>query len=173
MLAKLDPHTIAHRLRAGALTLIDIREPDEYAREHIPGAVSVPLSRIEQADLIVDPQKGAAFHCKSGMRTTAQCARLAARVEGEAFMMEGGLEAWKAAGLPIASDAKAPLELNRQVQIAAGAMIAAGAALALVAHPAFAFAPLALGAGLVFAGVSGWCGLAKALALAPWNRRAA
>ena len=46
-LTPIDAQALARRLKAGELTLIDIREPDEFAREHINGAVSLPLSRLE------------------------------------------------------------------------------------------------------------------------------
>jgi rhodanese-related sulfurtransferase len=172
-LTPIDPKTLRDRLKAGDITLIDIREPDEFAREHIAAAQSVPLSTMEKGRFAVTPQAAVVFHCKSGMRTNSNCARLAAHVDGEAFMLEGGLDAWKQAGLPIATDAKAPLELNRQVQIVIGTLMLTGVALTLLVEPAFIALPAFLGAGLLFAGVSGWCGMAHLIALAPWNRRAA
>ena len=173
VLTPIDPRTLAARLKSGSATLVDIREPDEFAREHIDGAVSMPLSRLEQGKLTREPRGEIVFHCKSGMRTNTNCARLAAHVDGAAYMLEGGLDAWKQAGLTVANYSKAPLELNRQVQITVGALVLIGALLAAFAHPAFIIAPLALGAGLVFAGVSGWCGMAHLLARAPWNKRSA
>jgi hypothetical protein len=71
------------------------------------------------------------------------------------------------------TDAKAPLEMNRQVQIAVGGLIVAGVLLATFVDRAFIIAPALFGAGLVFAGATGWCGMAHLLALAPWNRRSA
>jgi len=93
-------------------------------------------------------------------------------VNGDALMLEGGIEAWKKAGLPVATDAKAPLELNRQVQITIGLLMLTGVALTLFVDSIFIALPAFLGAGLLFAGLSGWCGMAHLLALAPWNRRA-
>jgi hypothetical protein len=116
------------------------------------------------------------FHCRSGARTSANAGSLgeAARTAGcEAYLLEGGLEAWKAAGLPTAQNRKAPLELMRQVQIAAGGLALAGFALGAGIDPAFHLLSGFIGAGLVFAGVSGWCGMAKLLALMPWNKAAA
>ena len=71
------------------------------------------------------------------------------------------------------TDAKAPLELNRQVQIAVGGLMLSGVALALFVDPRFIAIPALLGAGLTWAGFSGWGGMAHLLALAPWNRRQA
>lgn len=85
-------------------------------------------------------------------------------------MLEGGIDAWAAAGLPIDEDRRQPIEIQRQVQIAAGLLVLAGVALGLLAHPAFLGISAFVGAGLTLAGVTGFCGMAKLLALAPWNR---
>lgn len=100
-LTPIDAKSLAARLKAGEATLIDIREPNEYAQEHIAGAVSVPLSSLERGRLNVEPQGDVVFHCNSGMRTKTNCARLAAHVDGAAFVLEGGIEAWKQAGLSV------------------------------------------------------------------------
>ena len=172
-LTPIDAKTLAARLRSHELTLIDIREADEYAREHIDGAISLPLSRLEQGNLTLEPTRAVVFHCKSGFRTNTNCARLAAHVDGQAFMLEGGLEAWKQAGLGVQTDSRSPLELNRQVQITIGALMLIGVALSSFANPIFILLPAMLGAGLLIAGLSGWCGMAHLLAIAPWNKRLA
>lgn len=170
-LTKLTPKVAANRLKSGDAVLIDIREADEFAREHIPGSISVPISSIDRADLKLDAGQTAIFHCKSGMRTDANCALLAQHVEDDAYVLEGGLDAWRATGLPTEKDTSAPLEINRQVQITAGSFILLGVLLGwFVAAPWFAL-PAFVGAGLMFAGVSGWCGMATLLQAMPWNRR--
>lgn len=171
-LTKIDPKTVADGLKTGRFHLIDIRETDEYAREHISGAVSLPLSRVEQADVKLEAGRTVVFHCKSGMRTEANCAKLAARVDGDALILEGGLDAWKKAGLPVKDNAKAPLPMNRQVQITAGTLVLAGALIGTFLHPAGYALSGFIGAGLIFAGASGWCGMANVLAAMPWNRTA-
>lgn len=171
-LTKIDPQTLADGLRSGKFHLIDIREADEFAREHIAGAVSIPLSQVEQADVKIEAGRTAVFHCKSGMRTEANCARLASRIDGDALLLDGGLDAWKKAGLPVRDNAKAPLPMNRQVQITAGTLVLVGALTGTFIHPAgYALSGL-IGAGLIFAGASGWCGMANVLAAMPWNRTA-
>ena len=168
----LDPKTAARQIAAGEATLIDIREADEHAREHIAGALSLPLSAIDRGALHLEAGRTAVFHCKSGMRTKANCSRLFAHVEGEAYVLEGGLEGWKQAGLETVKDERAPLELQRQVQIAAGGLILLGLVLGLLLGPAWFGLSGFVGAGLMFAGISGWCGMAKLLAVMPWNRTA-
>ncbi|MEX1249661.1 MAG: rhodanese family protein [Hyphomonas sp.] len=171
-LTKIDPKTVADGLKAGRFHLIDIREPEEYAREHIGGAVSIPLSSVEQANVKLEAGRTAVFHCKSGMRTEANCSKLAARVEGDACILEGGLDAWKKAGLPVKDNAKAPLPMHRQVQITAGSLVLAGVLIATFVHPAGYVLSGFIGAGLIFAGVSGWCGMANVLAAMPGKRTA-
>lgn len=172
-LTTLSPAEVKARLDTGRAVLIDIREPDEFARSHVPGAQSQPLSGWEAAHLTIDPDADVVFTCRSGMRTSGACDRLAARVAGEAYVLAGGLDAWAKAGLPVATDAKAPLEIMRQVQIAAGSLVLLGVILGFTVAPAYFGISAFVGAGLTFAGVTGFCGMARLLMLAPWNRRAA
>ena len=169
-LIPLKPDDVERRLQRRQAVLVDIREADEFARRHVRGALSRPLSGFEQAHLKVDPGKDVVFTCRTGMRTGANCQRLAAVVEGPAYVLEGGVDAWAAAGLPVNEDRKAPLEIQRQVHIAAGALVLAGVALGFTLHPAFYGLSAFVGAGLAFAGVTGFCGMATLLAQAPWNR---
>ena len=131
------------------------------------GALSRPMSAYGAAS---PPGDGhIIFTCLKGGRTAANCERLAASAPGGAFVLEGGVEAWAAAGLPLETDRKAPLEMMRQVQIAAGGLVLTGVALGFIVHPAFFGLSALVGAGLAFAGVTGYCGMANLLALAPWN----
>jgi rhodanese-related sulfurtransferase len=169
-LTPLSPSDVRERQRGGRALLVDIREADEFARRRIKGALSRPLSAFEAAHLKIEAGEDVVFVCRSGMRTQANCDRLAAAVDGPAFVLDGGVDAWAAAGLPIEENRKAPLEIMRQVQIAAGTLVLLGVALGLVAHPGFFGVAAFVGAGLTFAGLSGFCGMARLLKLAPWNR---
>lgn len=103
-MTKLKPLSVAdlkQRLDAGEAVLIDVRERDEHAREHIEGAALTPLSSFEPAAVPGERSKIAVFHCKSGMRTQTNGARLAACGFADAYYLAGGIEAWKAAGLPV------------------------------------------------------------------------
>ncbi len=174
MLKTISPETAANLLREGDAMLVDVREPDEHARERIPGARNLPLSRLEEAELAIQAGKPVLFHCRSGARTQGNAARLAAKAGlCDAYVVEGGLEAWKRAGLPVAEDRRQPLELMRQVQITAGSMVVLGVLLGVLVAPAFYALSAFVGAGLVYAGVTGTCALARVLRLMPWNRPAA
>ncbi|MBI1188804.1 MAG: DUF2892 domain-containing protein [Alphaproteobacteria bacterium] len=170
MLNPISPAELKRRMDGGDAVLIDIREPDEYARAHIIGARLAPVSAIDAHDFDADRAKTAVFQCRSGARTQANAARLLAKGFREAYFLDGGIDAWRAAGFPIHVNAKAPLEIMRQVQIVAGVLILSGVALGALVHPGFYALSGTIGAGLTFAGLSGWCGMAKALALMPWNR---
>lgn len=172
-LIPLSPADVAVRLETGDAVLIDIREPDEFARRHVAGALSRPLSGFEAAHLRLAPERDVIFTCRTGNRTSANCARLQASVGGDAYVLDGGIDGWAAAGLPVVENRDAPLELMRQVQIAAGLLVLAGVGLGLMVSPVFLALAAFVGAGLTFAGATGWCGMATLLALMPWNRSAA
>lgn len=169
-LQKLDAKTVLNHMKKGDVVVIDIREKDEYAREHIEGAVSLPLSQLDKAPITIHANKSAVFHCRSGIRTDENCAILAEHATGDAFILEGGLNEWKKAGLPLEVNTSAPLEINRQVQITAGAIVLLGVFLGLLVHASFFAISAFVGMGLMFAGISGWCGMAKLLGAMPWNR---
>jgi rhodanese-related sulfurtransferase len=160
----------AKRLIDEGAILVDIREADEHAREHVPGARHNALSRLSR----LEPAgaKAMIFHCRSGARTAANAARLADAAGCQAYILEGGIDAWKKAGFPVVTDRRQPIEIMRQVQITAGSLVVLGVVLGLWVAPAFFGLSAFVGAGLVFAGASGWCGMAKLLALMPWNRAA-
>lgn len=169
MSLKSIPPAEARRLASEGALLVDVREPDEFARASIAGSENHPLSRIGPLGC---PQP-VVFLCRSGMRTGANAARLAQCHAGDSYVLEGGLDGWRAAGLPVADDAKAPLEIMRQVQIAAGALILTGVVLGFLLGPVWFGLAAFVGVGLSFAGITGWCGMALALSRAPWNRRTA
>ena len=166
----LDPHAARALLSAGAV-LVDIRDPDEHAREHIPGAVNLPLAQL-QAGTAVLPEALLVFACDSGLRTKTH-AKLLQQVAGQydVMLLEGGLQAWKQAGLPVLADADAPLPLMRQVQLIAGGLVVLGAVLGATLSPWWHLLSAFVGGGLMVAGATGFCGMARLLLVAPWNRQ--
>ena len=169
----ISPAKARDLLDQGAM-LIDIREADEHAREKVIGARHLPLSKLDEADLALHAGKPVIFHCKSGARTMNNASRLVQKTGGacEAFIIEGGLDAWKKAGLPVATDRRQPIELQRQVQIGAGSLAFIGTVLGVTVSPWFLAVPAFVGAGLMTAGVTGFCGMARLLMRAPWNKAA-
>jgi rhodanese-related sulfurtransferase len=171
-LKTVNPQQARQLLNDGGI-LVDIREADEHARERIAAARHMPLSRLDDADLELHRGKPVIFHCRSGARTQANASRLEALAGDacEAFVVEGGLDAWRKAGLPVVTDRRQPIELQRQVQIVAGGLGFTGVLLGFFVSQWFFIVPGFIGAGLLFAGLSGFCGMARLLMLAPWNRR--
>lgn len=172
-LKTISPTRAAELMRQGAV-LIDIREVDEHARERIPGARHHALSRLGQGVVAREGDDVLVFHCRSGARTRGNAARLAAASAGcETYVLEGGIDAWKKAGLPVTLDRGQPIDLMRQVQISAGGLALLGVVLGASVSPIFYALSAFIGAGLVFAGVTGNCPMARMLASMPWNKRAA
>ncbi len=150
--------------------LIDIRESDEFAREHIPGAQHLPLSGFDAADFPGAQDKIAIFHCASGTRTAEAAPRILEAGFATACQLEGGLTGWKAAGMTTLVNRRGPISMQRQVQITAGLMVLLGVVLGFALSPWFFALSGFVGAGLTFAGLSGTCGMARLLGLMPWNR---
>ncbi len=170
-LKSISPQAASELVNQGAV-LVDIRAANEHARERIATACHVPMDRLRSGGLPLDGAPAVIFHCRSGNRTRVNASVLGACTAGDAYVLEGGLDAWKKAGLPVVADASQPLELQRQVQIAAGSFIVLGTVLGATVSPWFHALSGFVGAGLVFAGASGFCGLARVLMRMPWNRNA-
>ena len=165
---RISAHDLADQLADQRVKVIDVREPMEYAGGHIIGSLNVPLSRITKADL---PRGPLVLVCHSGNRSAQALAQLQQQGHGYPLAdLEGGVPAWQQAGLPVRKLKNAPLPLMRQVQITAGSLVLLGLILSNVVAPAWILLSWFVGAGLVFAGVSGFCGMARLLALMPWNK---
>ena len=168
MLPVMSPAEAAQRLQAGTIRLVDIREPDEYARLSVPGAVLHPLSVADSYPL-PPAEVPTVFTCQSGNRTRKNSALLESLVSGEVWQLEGGIKAWKEQGLSVKEN-QLPLPLFRQIQIGAGLVILLSLLLHFVWAP-FLWVTAFVGSGLIFAGLTGFCGLGIVLSMMPWNRR--
>jgi rhodanese-related sulfurtransferase len=178
MVATISPTMLADLRRKGEkVTLIDVRTPAEFGEVHVDFAHNIPLDRLDtQAVKAVAGDGPLYFVCKSGTRSQRACEKLLAAGVTDVVSVEGGTAACEAAGVPVIRGKKA-MSLERQVRIAAGALVAIGAALA-------AFGPEApvnwqaigaglagfVGCGLVFAGITDTCGMAMLIAKMPWNQ---
>lgn len=170
---ELSPQEVQIKLEQGAV-LIDIRSADEYHRENIAGSVSLPLEQLQHSGLPAEIQaRTLIFHCKSGRRTKMAEPLLNQLVTDRRniCILASGLDGWKSTGFTTRMDYSQPLELIRQVHIAAGSLVLIGALLGWLVSPLFYLLCAFVGAGLTFSGVTGFCGMAKLLALMPWNRR--
>jgi len=96
----IDAATAKKKLDEGKALLIDVREANEHAREHIEGALLAPLSRFQTEDFAGHHDKTAVFYCQSGGRTNMNARLLGSKKFRDAYVLTGGISAWKAAGLP-------------------------------------------------------------------------
>ncbi len=169
-LKKIDARKANELLKSGKAVLIDVREPDEWIKEHVPEAHLVPLSGFNPDDFPKDHGKIAVFHCRSGGRTEAAAPQILRTGFREVYQLEGGIQGWREAGYKVNETAKAPISIMRQVQITAGSLVLLGIVLAVLVDPWFAALSAFVGAGLTQAGITGTCAMASMLKHMPWNR---
>ena len=165
---RVSSHALANQIGNRDVSVIDVREPMEYASGHIAGSLNVPLSRITKSELPLGPL---VLVCQSGNRSAKGLAQLLQHGHPHPIAdLEGGLPAWQQAGFPIRKLKNAPLPLMRQVQIVAGSLVLIGVILSQTVAPGWIWLSGFVGAGLTFAGISGFCGMARLLAAMPWNK---
>jgi rhodanese-related sulfurtransferase len=172
-LSDIEPRDARDLYASGACIIVDVREPDEHARERIAGAKSVPLSALTAASIAALGSKSVVVHCKSGRRSAdaaMRCAELTSRGISVANL-RGGIDAWKAQGLPTVVDTMRPrMSVMQQTQLVIGIGVLVGTALGTVVHPWLLAIPAMMGAGLIVAGATGTCGLAVVIGKMPWNK---
>ena len=170
----ISPSDFERRRRAGGvLELVDVRTAPEFNSAHVSGARLIPLDQLDPEMFMknrVRPDEPIYLICQSGSRAARAAAQFRKAGYQHCVLVEGGTQAWIDAGLPVDRGHSRVLPLMRQVQIVIGFVSALGSALALGIDVRFAVAPLVMGAGLLFAGLTGTCGLAMLLARMPWNR---
>ncbi len=159
-------------LEDASVRLLDVRTPGEFEDGHINGAYNVPLDLLGEHAQDVRTATGAVvLICQSGQRASRAEQLLRNSGLANVHVLDGGMNEWRARGLPV-NRVRARMSLERQVRIAAGAMVAAGAIGALTISPLLAIVPAVIGSGLVFAGISDICGMGMLLSRLPYNRGA-
>ena len=169
---ELHPLNVMAEASTGAL-LLDVRSPAEFRSGRVQGAVNLPLENVNattvHALLQGREQATVLLLCASGGRARTAAQRLAASGL-KTLVVQGGTNSCAQAGLPMDKDAGGMISVERQVRIAAGLLVATGVVLGTWVHPGFYGLSGFIGAGLVFAGVTDWCGMGLLLARAPWNK---
>jgi len=169
----IDPDTLRQWLDRGEAVLIDVREPAEHRAERIRRSRLVPLGKIASANLSDLQERKLVIHCRKGGRGAAACERLLAENPGlEIYNLSGGIEAWIDAGLPVEREGGPVLPLDRQIQFTIGILVLVAASLTYFVDPLFFLLSSFFGAGLVVAGLTGFCGMGRLIAAMPWNQRA-
>jgi len=156
--------------------IIDVREQDEFAAEHIPGSIWVPLSQFgRSAPGVLQSLVGRriTIMCRSGNRAKLameQIEQLGFGGQLSVAVYPGGMLEWARQGKIVETRKSAPLPIMRQVQLAAGLVVLVSAMLSLYVDRRIVWVAAFVGAGLSFAGLTGFCGLARLLAVMPWNK---
>lgn len=149
--------------------LVDVREFPEYEAERVAGATLVPLSALERSYGLISRERPVYLLCRSGRRATQAAERLARTGFRDLWVVDGGLQAWAAAGLPIERGTSRVWALERQVRFAAGLLVLSGVLLSLIL-PWFVLLSAFVGAGLIFAAATDTCAMGMVLARLPWNQ---
>ncbi len=175
---------LSDRDSAGRLNILDVRTPIEFRELHAENARNVPLDVLDphtfMRDRTAESSVGEANHasnsetvyviCKAGSRGAKACQKFLDAGYTNVVNIDGGTDAWAAAGLPVVRGKKA-VSIERQVRIAAGLIVLVGASAAIVTQNAWLAAiPAFVGAGLMFAGITDSCAMGMLIAKMPWNR---
>jgi len=148
--------------------LVDVRSASEFAGGHIPGAVNIPMEQLESR--IADLAGGRlVLVCQAGQRARI-CGGLLRARGLDSQVLEGGTNAWLAAGMPVVRTTATRWSIERQVRLGAGLLGLSGALLAVWVSPAWVWLAAFIGAGLTFAGATGICAMGNLLGRMPWNR---
>lgn len=159
-----------HALRGQipAPLLVDVRTPLEFASARIEPSVNIPLDQLDARMDDIPEAAAVVVVCRTGVRAMTAAEALV-RAGRRARVLEGGVNAWRRAGLPL-REGRWRLPVDRQVQLIVGLMVLVGVGLGTLVNPWFLVLPVFFGAGLTFAGATGTCGLAVVLMRMPWNR---
>jgi rhodanese-related sulfurtransferase len=155
------------------IELIDVRTPVEFQEVHVKGARNVPLDRLKPGE-VQSERNGTAEEplyliCQSGNRADLACRQFLAAGYTQVVNIAGGTQACAEAGLEVVRGKKA-VSLERQVRIAAGALVLLGVVLGSFVHPYFIGLSAFVGAGLMFAGITDTCAMGMLIARMPWNQ---
>lgn len=168
----IEPMELHRLLRENphAAQVVDVRSPLEVSGESIEGSWNIPLEELEdRAAELAKAQGVVVLNCQSGNRALMAAQILQRRKFTNYRILLGGMKGWHKAGLP-AKRGRKVVSVMRQVQVAAGLLVLTGMALGTLVNPWFYALSAFVGAGLTFAGMSGFCGMALLLAKLPWNR---
>jgi rhodanese-related sulfurtransferase len=156
--------------------LLDVRTAAEYRAGHIPDAQLIPIEELAPGAVVKRFNRPTPGHeetlyltCQSGARAEQAAARLKQAGLANLALVSGGTQRWEQAGLPLRRCGNA-IALERQVQIAVGTLLILKVFLGYSVHELFFALAAMIGAGLIVAGVTRWCGMAQLIARMPWNR---
>ena len=170
----MSPLHVVTRIKNGEkIHLVDVRSPAEFNAVHAEGAILCPLDTLNPRQLAeqlgLSSTAPVALLCASGNRAKKAAEKFFSEGIPHCLVVEGGTQAWEAAGLPVTMG-KGVISIERQVRIGAGTVVLAGVLLGHFTHRGWYFLSGFVGCGLIFAGITDWCGMGLLLAKMPWNQ---
>ena len=157
--------------------LIDVREPEEFSNERIPGSINAPLSSWDRCGPMLAKSIGnhpIKFICGSGGRASIAAEKwetFFATKPPQIKIQDGGMRGWKSHGGVVEGSGKSvDWGIFRQVQAIVGPVILLSSIAAMTFNPRWAILSAMFGFGLSIAGYTGFCGMAIVLAKMPWNK---
>ena len=152
--------------------LLDVRTPSEFSARRAVGARNIPLDALPSTLAAGELPKETTICllCEKGGRAAVAAEHFIKAGYGHVHVVAGGTEAWASQGLPLEGSGRKVISIERQVRIGAGSLVLTGVILGFLVNPGFYTLSAFIGAGLIFAGITDWCGMGLLLARAPWNR---
>lgn len=173
MVKQVKAHEVHEIMQEGECQVIDVREFSEFEAERIHQSKLMPLSNFEKHAEEIDHTKPVYLMCRSGNRARQAADRLLKKGFTDIHVVEGGMQAWGNAGLPVVKGETKVWSLERQVRFTAGSIVLLGVLLSVFVWQPFVWISALIGAGLVFSAATDTCGMAMMLARMPWNRHKA
>ena len=166
---KMDATSVAKLVQEDKAVLLDVRTPTEILEQEIPDSIVMPFDLVsaERIKETIGTDKKVVFVCRSGGRSMQAAEAVAGSID--TAVLDGGIVAWNSIGLPVKDGVKR-IPLDRQVLIAVGTFLLITLLLVLTVSTKFLVLVGFFGVAMIYAGVSGNCGMARVLLLMPWNK---
>lgn len=155
----------------GEVQLVDVRSSQEYLSARITQAQFAPITHFDHYAPLLDKGREVYALCGGGGRAGEFCRMLDQLGGYSPVVVEGGMRAWVERGYPVEIGARQMWSLERQTRFGAGLLVLLGVLLGAFVHPGFLLLAGFIGAGLMFAAVTDFCGFSILLSKMPWNRQ--
>ncbi len=167
---KISPKKADNLVKEGKGLFIDVRTVGEVLAEQVPGSIFLPFDLVSKERLadLGGQGKLPILVCRSGRRAQ-QAAEALVQELGDVAVLQGGVVQWKKDGLLLTEDQRV-IPLERQVFVGAGSMLLLFNLLGLAVSPVFFALVFMVASGMIFAGITGSCGMARLLVMMPWNK---
>lgn len=183
MINNITPKQAKEMLESGEAILVDVRDTSMFQADHIDRATSIPLESLpQQLTQLSEQPKKIIFQCMRGIKSQQACS-LALNANQEVYNLDGGINAWKEAGLPTISSQVSPSVTNtnntcsgmppsliKQMQITLGIVLLIVFLLIKLGLGFLFYLIPIIGIVLIIAGITGCCPLIKLLSKMPWNK---